>query len=58
MSKITWKVLFVLMDANLFLVIPLALIWDMFLKRHQESAKEAKGSLLTYVKRQAIVFIM
>ena len=31
-SYFIWKVMFFLMDIDLFLVIPLALIWDIFVK--------------------------
>jgi hypothetical protein len=38
-SYIIWKFMFFLMDVDLFLVIPIALIWDIFVKKQEENAR-------------------
>lgn len=38
-SYIIWKFMFLLMDIDLFLVIPIALIWDIFVKKQEENAR-------------------
>lgn len=46
--------MFLLMDLDLFLVIPLALVWDIFVRKHQDSLMYQRNSS-QYFKRQLLM---
>jgi hypothetical protein len=46
------------MDIDLFLVIPIALVWDIFVKKQEENARQNSKDSSKYIKRQVVMGIM
>lgn len=57
-SYIMWKIMFILMDLDLFLIVPLAIVWDLFVKKQEENARQNYRNSGLYIKRKILMWIM
>ena len=57
-SYIMWKIMFILMDLDLFLIVPLAIVWDLFVKKQEENARQNFKNSSVYIKRKILMWIM
>ena len=57
-SYFIWKVMFLLMDLDLFLVIPIGLIWDLFVQRQKDDALLYQKNSGLYLKKQLLTGVM
>jgi len=53
-----WKIMFILMDLDLFLIVPLAIVWDLFVKKQEENARQNYRNSGLYIKRKILMWIM